>query len=119
MRQRLLTACVILAAAAAVLLPPSEARADRIDGHWCLKKPFKRLSIDGNNIITPRGTPATGENTHHGFTYTVPNNEPGAGSFVVMEQLSDDEILVRSGADRKSAEAAKPQSWGICPPNIS
>ena len=118
MRQRLLTACVILAAAA-VLLPPSEARADQIDGNWCLKKPSKRLSIEGPNIITPRGSRTTGENTHHGFTYQVPSNEPGAGSFVVMEQLSDDEIHVRTGADRKSAEAAKPQSWGICPPNIS
>jgi hypothetical protein len=118
MRQRLLIAFVILAAAA-VLLPPSEGYADQIDGHWCLKKPFKRLSIDGNTIITPRGSRATGENTHHGFTYQVPSNEPGAGSVVVMDQLSDDEIHLRTGADRKSAQAAKPQSWGICPPNIS
>jgi len=118
MRQRLLTACVILAAVA-VLLPPSKTHADQIDGAWCLKKPAKRLTIDGNKIITPRGSRSTGENTHHGFTYQVPSNEPGAGSVVVMDQLSDDEIHVRTGADRKSAQAAKPQSWGICPPNIS
>ena len=103
----------------AMLWPASEVRADRIDGTWCLKKPAKRITIDGNNIITPHGSPTKGDNTHHGFTYTVPKNEPGAGSFVVMEQLSDDEILVRMGANRESAAKAKPRSWGPCPPNIS
>jgi hypothetical protein len=103
----------------AILLPTSGAHADQIDGHWCLKKPFKRLTIDGTNIITPRGSRTTGENTRHEFTYQVPSKEPGAGSFVVMDQLSDDEIHVRTGADMKSARQTKPQSWGICPPNIS
>ena len=45
--------------------------------------------------------------------------EPGAGSFVVMEQLSDDEMHLRTGKTRKDAEAAKPETWGPCPPKIS
>ena len=119
MRQGLLTLFVITFAVLTVSLLAPEVRADQIDGNWCLKKPFKRLSIDGPNIITPHGTKMKGEYDRHGFTYQVPAHEPGAGSFVVMQQLGDDEIHVRNGADRKSAEQAKPQSWGICPPNIS
>ena len=119
MRQRLLTAFGTFLAVLAVTLSAPEVRADQIDGHWCLKKPSKHLSIDGPNIVTPHGTRMKGEYDRHGFTYQIPKNEPGAGSFVVMEQLGDDEIHVRTGPDRKSAKKAKPQSWGPCPPNIS
>ena len=103
----------------AMLWPASEVRADRIDGTWCLKKPSKHLSIDGPNIVTPHGTRMKGQYDRHSFTYQIPKNEPGAGSFVVMEQLGDDEIHVRTGKTVKDAAKAKPQSWGPCPPNIS
>jgi len=119
MRQRLLSLFGMFLAALVILLPASGAHTDQIDGHWCFKKPSKQLSIDGPNIVTPHGTRMTGTYDRHGFIYQIPKNEPGAGSFVIMEQLSDDVMHLRTGKTRKDAEAAKPQTWGPCPPNIS
>ena len=94
-----------LALAAAFL--PGPARADQIDGHWCYED-GRNLSIDGPKIVTPGGNRIEGDYTRHGFSYTVPADEPGAGTLTAMNQLSDLVIHVRPDG------AAEPQVWRRC-----
>ncbi|MEK9660277.1 MAG: hypothetical protein VW644_00815 [Alphaproteobacteria bacterium] len=103
---RLLAVVTLTLAAAA-----TPAVADQIDGQWCDGK-GKSLQIDGPNIVTPGGTAMTGKYDRHGFEYTVPANEPGAGGLVVMIQLSDNDVDVMVGP--ASGERPTPVRWHCC-----
>lgn len=89
----------------------SPALADQIDGQWC-DGTGKSMQIDGPNIVTPGGTAMTGKYDRHGFEYTVPANEPGAGDLVVMIQLSDDDLDVMTGPP--GGERPAPVRWHRC-----
>lgn len=96
---------------------PATAWADAIDGNWCFKG--KTLSIDGPKIVTPGGTKMTGDYHRHGFSYTVPKRERGAGSKIVI--LQEDETtmhLTRNGGKPKTGTpgpgAAKSEVWKRC-----
>ena len=100
------TAAVLLAAL--VLLPPSPARADRIDGNWCYRDRY--MSIDGPTIVTPGGTRMTGRYDRHGFQYTAPSGEPDAGARVDMIQFDDLTIQVDATGDGTS----RTEIWNRC-----
>jgi len=85
-------AVTALIAIAALLMPASPARADRIDGNWCYKD--RHMSINGPTIVTPGGTRMKGLYDRHGFQYTVPDGEPDAGAMVNMIQFNEQTIQV-------------------------
>ena len=82
------------------------AQADAIDGHWC-DKGGRSFSIQGPQIVTPKGTRMAGEYDRHAFAYVVPPNEPKAGQRVEMSLLNDDDLTLTTGpadGDRSPAE---------------
>jgi hypothetical protein len=85
------------------------ARADAIDGEWCLGS--SHFSIEGPNITTPGGNRIQGNYSRHGFDYVVPANEPGAGGRIDMVLLNEETVqLIRAGA------AGAPEIWRRCRP---
>ncbi len=82
----------------ALLAFTTQARADSIDGAWC-QEAGKRLTISGPSIVTPGGTRMQGLYDRHGFTYTVPAGEPGAGGTVDMRLLGEHDMESRAGAN--------------------
>ncbi len=91
---------VMLGLVSASVFTPGAVRADAIDGEWCLPS-GRHLSIDGERIVTPGGKRMTGEYDRHGFVYTVPAGESGAGIVISMSQLDEGHVDVRpdGGAD--------------------
>jgi hypothetical protein len=105
-----------LVAVALVLFRASPAYADAIDGDWC--HGGRHLVIDGPKIVTPAGTSMTGEYDRHGFRYTVPATENGAGENVFMVQRSEEIMNLWQTPGPNPAPDAKPQVWTRCQ-NIS
>ena len=70
------------------LFSAGTALADSIDGTWCMTD-GRSLSIDGPKLITPAGTRMTGNYDRHGFSYTVPAPETGAGATVKMVLMGE------------------------------
>lgn len=117
MTARIPTLVLVLSTVAA-LLPAGPARADAVDGDWCFSD-GRRMSINGPEIITPGRTRTEGDYDRHAFSYTVPKNEPGAGTVVSMVVIDDDTLFLNQGA-KQSFPAAKPQEvWHRCGPPIS
>ncbi len=110
MAARLITS-VLAGVAVAALLAPGPAMADAIDGDWC-HSDGRRMSIDGSKIVTPGGRRMEGNYSRHGFTYTAPSGEAGAGSVISMGLIDDDTLQLTPGA-------AKMQVWRRCPPPVS
>jgi hypothetical protein len=107
-RPERLAAAALLAVAALSLLPRG-ARADAIDGEWCLGA--SHFAIDGPSILTPGGNRITGNYSRHGFHYVVPANEPGAGGEIDMVLLNEETVrLTRKG------QASPPEIWKRCKP---
>jgi hypothetical protein len=104
---------LVLAAASAVAalaLGVTTAVADKIDGEWCHLS--SSLKIEGPQVRTPGGASIVGDYTRHGFSYTVPANEAGAGTLVVMV-LRGEELMELT---RASAATAAPERWVRCRP---
>jgi hypothetical protein len=93
--------CVVLVVGA------SSARADAIDGQWCLGA--SHFEINGPNIRTPGGNQLTGNYDRHGFTYTVPANEEGAGTQIAMVLLNEETVRLTRGV-------STPETWKRCKP---
>jgi hypothetical protein len=83
------------------------ARADAIDGQWCLGG--SHFEINGQNIRTPGGNTITGNYDRHGFDYVVPANEEGAGTQIVMALLNEETVRLTRGA-------SAPETWKRCKP---
>jgi hypothetical protein len=96
------------AAAALILGWGATARADAIDGDWC--HAAQNLHIRGPDIRTPGGNQIKGDYDRHGFRYTVPANEPDAGTPVVMILNSEEQMTLT----RKSSPV--PETWRRCKP---
>ena len=94
-------------AIAAMLVPIGQAWADAIDGEWCVSD-GRYMTIDGPKILTPGGTRMTGNYDRHGFSYTVPSGETGAGSTVSMVLVNDDTIHLTMSAE------AQAEVWRRC-----
>ncbi len=102
----------------AVLLPVAPALADAIDGDWCFSD-GRHISIDGPDIVTPAGTPTTGDYGRHSFLYTVPDAEAGAGRLVTMILLNENTVQLTT-SDGASGSARSPiQIWQRCFPVTS
>ena len=97
----------------AAIYPLHEARADAIDGNWCFKG-GKTMSIDGPRIVTPGGAQMTGDYDRHGFAYTVPETEPGAGSKVTMILIDDDTLHLTTESGGGGAAKGPMQVWRRC-----
>lgn len=95
----------------AVLLMPSTARADAIDGDWCFGA--DHMHIEGSAILTPGRNKITGEYNRYRFAYVVPANEPGAGGQVRMVMIRGTETVE---VDRPGGDPAKPEVWKRCKP---
>lgn len=108
MKRVLLTA---LGAFAAVLVT-APAFADVIDGIWC-NSDGRHLAIDGPSIITPGGNAITGDYTRHSFFYTVPGNEPNAGSPITMLLVNETTVNLWVGSAQQAGNA---QVWRRCLP---
>lgn len=86
------------------------AHADAIDGDWCFSA--QSLNIQGQQIRTPGGQQISGDYSRHAFSYTVPASEPGAGSTIAMQLLSEETMTLT----RSTASAAAPEVWKRCKP---
>ena len=102
-----------LGALAALILSAGSAFADVIDGNWC-HADGRRLSIRGEEIVTPRGNKLTGNYTRHFFDYVTPADEPGAGQTVYLILLS--EYAMESRLGTRDAPA---QTWRRCSADVS
>ena len=99
-----------------MLLLATPALADRIDGEWCHLS--SSLKIEGPAIRTPGGSTITGDYNRHGFTYTVPANEAGAGTRIVMV-LRGEELMELTRAPALGSGGGVPQpteQWVRCKP---
>ena len=94
-----------------LLMLGTPARADAIDGDWCHVE-GGRLSINGPQIVTPRGAKISGEYDRHHFMYVVPASEPGAGATVNMILLSELQM-------RLIPPAGEEQLWRRCGKPVS
>ena len=93
-----------------------QAAADAIDGNWC-HPDGRRLSIRGPEIVTPGGNKIEGNYSRHFFSYTVPGNEPAAGSTVFMNLLDEFAVYLRVGAEPTAKDLG--EEWKRCAPSVS
>ncbi len=98
-----------IAIAVFVCVASGSARADVIDGEWCLGT--SHFTIDGPNIRTPGGYRIQGNYSRHSFVYTVPANEPDAGSEISMLLLNEETVQLT-----RTARSSKPEIWQRCRP---
>ena len=98
---------VIVAWALALIASVYPARADAIDGQWCLGS--SHFEINSPNIRTPGGNNITGNYDRHGYEYVVPANEEGAGTKFVMVLLNEETVRLTRGT-------SAPQTWKRCKP---
>jgi hypothetical protein len=99
----------LVVAAFATLLAPLPALADAIDGDWCFAT--QNLHIRGPKIRLPSGAEITGDYDRHGFRYTVPANEQGAGTAISMQLFGEELMqLTRAGG------TGQPEMWRRCKP---
>lgn len=96
----------------AACLAPGAARADAIDGSWCLSA-SERLSIDGPRIVTLAGHALVGAYSRHFFSYTVPEGESPAGATMQMRLLDEQTMQRRAGPD------GTVETWTRCSPATS
>ena len=80
--------------AAALLLAPTAALADAIDGTWCEPGGLRSMQIAGSSFVTPGGHTVTGLHRRHDGGYTVPEGEAGAGDIVVVTLLGEESLRV-------------------------
>lgn len=94
-----------------LILAPSWALADAIDGDWCFPGDAKQFRIAGASITTPAGTNTTGDYSRHAFSYVVPVGDPGAGDEIDMQLLNEEEVQVVVGG-------GPPEVWRRCHLNV-
>lgn len=98
MSLRVLAVCLALA--------PGLAAADEISGEWC-GPDGQSLTIRGARVLAPSGIETDGLYSRHRYEFTMPEGGRDAGQAVVVQQLSEEEVLVSFGA-------AAPVSWTRC-----
>lgn len=88
------------------------AFADSIDGNWCTESGL-RLTIQGPNLVSPGGVRMAGDYTRHGFSYTAPAGEPGAGGRVDLT-LRGEQLMIA-----QAASGSIEPTWRRCGPPVS
>ncbi|SMX36143.1 hypothetical protein [Maliponia aquimaris] len=87
-------------------LLPGLAAADEISGEWC-GPDGQSLTIRGARVLAPSGIETDGQYSRHRYEFTMPEGGRDAGQAVVVQQLSDEEVLV-------SFDGGTPVSWSRC-----
>ena len=108
---------IVLISFALLLTDAGIAHADAIDGAWC-RPDGKRMSIQGPDIVTPRGTKTSGDYDRHAFSYTVPAGDPEAGSTVNMVLIDDDTLHTRTNGT-PGYGPGEADVWRRCRPTTS
>lgn len=101
----------------ALCLAASPARADAIDGAWC-SPAGERVTINGEEVITPGGKTVKGTYTRHTMSFTIPEGEPGAGNKLYMEQLHEGAVKVTT-IKEVQVEPGAHEDWQRCPSELS
>ncbi len=102
----------LLALFGGIALASGAARADAIDGHWCSDGGL-RLTIQGPNLVSPGGARMAGDYDRHGFSYTAPAGEPGAGGRVDLRLMGENAVRVQA------ANGPIEPVWRRCGPPVS
>jgi hypothetical protein len=102
---------VAVATAALLAITTTPARADAIDGDWCMGA--DHMLIEGSSILTPGRNKIAGNYGRYRYTYIAPANEPGAGGEVKMVMIRGTETI---HVDRPGGVASKPEVWQRCKP---
>jgi hypothetical protein len=82
---------------ALLVMLPTAALADRIDGEWCSVDGSRHVKIDGPTIVTPGGQTIKGAYDRHAFSFTVPDGESDAGAKVDMRLMNETAVAVHFG----------------------
>ena len=101
------TAVTLLSATAAIAFSAGMARADAIDGEWCLGK--SHFAIDGPKIRTPGGNTINGDYSRHGFRYVAPAGEADAGAEIAMVLLNEETVQLS-----RNPGLPAPEIWRRC-----
>lgn len=92
--------------AVCLALLPGLAAADEISGEWC-GPDGQSLTIRGSRVLAPSGIETDGLYSRHRYEFAMPEGGRDAGQVVVVQQLSDEEVLVSFGG-------GTPVSWSRC-----
>lgn len=103
MSGRVLAVCLALTA-----LP---VQADEISGAWC-GPDGQSLTIRGSRVLAPSGIETDGLYSRHRYEFVMPEGGRDAGQAVVVQQLSEEEVLVSFGGGASV-------SWTRCRPVTS
>ena len=114
MKSRLSAFVLGLATAAAIVTLPGIARADSIDGDWCLANTKKYMTIQGVQIVTPGGSRTEGNYSRHAFDYVIPPPEAQAGQTVAMILVNENTVNLIVGAKFVSRGAPNVETWLRC-----
>ena len=83
------------------------AQADAIDADWCIED-GRLMSISRTHIVRPGGHRIRGVYDRHGYAYTVPDQEAGAGSRITMILVNPRTIHL--WLDEAAARGSRPRS---------
>jgi hypothetical protein len=97
--------------AAGLITSAGSARADAIDGDWCMGA--DHMNIDGSTILTPGKNKIAGNYGRYRYSYIAPASEPGAGGEVKMVMIRGREQV---HVDRPGGDPTKPEVWSRCKP---
>ena len=106
---------LVWAVLAACVLAPQPARADAIDGNWC-HEDGRTMTIDGPAITIPSGKQIVGDYDRHGFSYVIPDDEPGGGARIDMALLNEETVRLNRGVPPGSTAEPEPEIWRRCKP---
>jgi hypothetical protein len=101
-----------LVLAGGLALVPAAARADSIDGHWCTDTGL-RMTIQGQNLVSPGGVRISGDYGRHDFSYVAPAGEPGGGGRVDLRLMGENAVRAQA------ASGAIEPLWRRCGPPVS
>ncbi|WP_417208299.1 hypothetical protein [Antarctobacter sp.] len=88
------------------LLVPGVAQADEISGAWCSPE-GQSLTIRGSRVVAPSGIETDGRYSRHRYEFAMPAGGADAGAAVVVQQLSEEEVLYSIGG-------STPVLWTRC-----
>ena len=92
--------------AVCAVLAPGMAVADDISGEWC-SPDGQSLTIKGVRVVAPSGIETDGMYSRHRYEFVMPEGGRDAGQVVILQQLSEEEVLVSLGG-------GDPVSWSRC-----
>ena len=93
-----------------LLLLPTAALADKIDGMWC-NEAGGRVDIDGPKISLSGKAAFDGQYSRHEFLYTVPTGEDHAGDQIYMRLMGEENM---TSFTMKEGKGIEPVAWKRC-----